>query len=290
MPRKLASDACIFLTDPSLLLARCLLFRLCPTSSPTWGGISVCFVHLSTVFSHHIARRPFVVAIIFALAAAARISLAWKEHVPTLEGPDTLPTARNERPLRDPRVLLLGLIQALFETVMYAFVFVWTGSLDPDPAAPSHPPLGLIFGSFMLALMAGSWLFRVALVAGWAVTRILISALAVAAVSLLVGFATTNQFALLLAFVLFEACTGVYLPAIGTLRANILPDSSRAAAMGWLRVPLNMLVVIFLLSVNWLSHQALFGLCACFCLAAIVTLAALGPKLADVDKAAMPLI
>ncbi|NXA43832.1 MFSD5 protein, partial [Eudromia elegans] len=59
--------------------------------------------------------------------------------------------------LSDRRVLLLGTIQALFESVIYIFIFLWTPVLDPH-----GPPLGIVFSSFMAASMVGSSLYRIA--------------------------------------------------------------------------------------------------------------------------------
>ncbi len=61
--------------------------------------------------------------------------------------------------LSDRRVMLLGGVQALFESVLYIFIFLWTPVLDPH-----GPPLGIVFSSLMAASMAGSTLFRLATV------------------------------------------------------------------------------------------------------------------------------
>ncbi|NWR60515.1 MFSD5 protein, partial [Bucorvus abyssinicus] len=60
--------------------------------------------------------------------------------------------------LSDRRVLLLGTVQALFESVIYIFIFLWTPVLDPHGA-----PLGIVFAAFMAASALGSSLYRLAL-------------------------------------------------------------------------------------------------------------------------------
>jgi len=47
----------------------------------------------------------------------------------------------------DSRVLLLGLLQSLFEASMYTFVFMWTPALT---ARGDALPLGLIFACYMV--------------------------------------------------------------------------------------------------------------------------------------------
>ncbi len=67
----------------------------------------------------------------------------------------------------DRKVLLLGLIQSLFEGSMYVFVLEWTPALtindDSDKTDSSKPPIphGFIFAAYMVAVMIGSNLFKV---------------------------------------------------------------------------------------------------------------------------------
>ncbi|KFU93131.1 Major facilitator superfamily domain-containing protein 5, partial [Chaetura pelagica] len=60
--------------------------------------------------------------------------------------------------LSDRRVLLLGTIQALFESIISIFIFLWTPVLDPYGA-----PLGIVFSSFMASSALGSSLYHLAL-------------------------------------------------------------------------------------------------------------------------------
>jgi hypothetical protein len=50
-----------------------------------------------------------------------------------------------------------------------------------------------------------------------------------------------------LAFLIFEVCCGIYFPCFGTLRGMYIPEDRRAAVMNFFRVPLNALVVIVLI-------------------------------------------
>ena len=53
----------------------------------------------------------------------------------------------------DPKISMLGAMQALFEGAMYTFVFLWTPALSP---AGEHIPHGMIFACFMVSSMVGS--------------------------------------------------------------------------------------------------------------------------------------
>ena len=51
-----------------------------------------------------------------------------------------------------------------------------------------------------------------------------------------------------MAFLVFECCVGIYFPAMGTMKSNIVPEESRAALYNLFRVPLNVIVLGVLLS------------------------------------------
>lgn len=58
-----------------------------------------------------------------------------------------------------------------------------------------------------------------------------------------------NQIVLLLGFLIFEACCGLYYPAMGTLKATYLPEKTRATLMNIFRCGLNLMLVIVLVQV-----------------------------------------
>lgn len=69
-----------------------------------------------------------------------------------------LPDPASRPPRPDGRVLLLGIVQSLFESAMYIFVFMWTPTLE---AGVAHDiPHGVVFATFMVSIMVGSYLFN----------------------------------------------------------------------------------------------------------------------------------
>ena len=54
---------------------------------------------------------------------------------------------------------------------------------------------------------------------------------------------TKNLFTIIVGFITFEVCVGVYFPSIGTLRSQLLPESHRPVIMSLFAVPLNILVL-----------------------------------------------
>lgn len=105
--------------------------------------------------------------------------------------------------IKQRKVWYLGVTQALFESAMFTFVFLWT------PALSEHKyrsPLGFIFATFMLAIVLGSTAFQLALELKWTVNRCLDAALVLSVVCFLASFVFDNPSAHFLAFVGFEVC------------------------------------------------------------------------------------
>ncbi|KAM6231311.1 LOW QUALITY PROTEIN: molybdate-anion transporter [Spheniscus humboldti] len=151
--------------------------------------------------------------------------------------------------LSDRPILLLGTIQALFESVIYIFVFLWTPVLDPHGA-----PLGIVFSGFMAASTLGSSLYRLSVSRRYRLQPVHLLSLAVLLVFFslfMLTFSTspgqespTESF---LAFLLITVSCGLYFPAMGFLRRKVVPERDRLGAMNWFRLPLNLLASLGLL-------------------------------------------
>eukprot|EP00050_Salpingoeca_kvevrii_P008458 m.303038 g.303038 ORF g.303038 m.303038 type:complete len:480 (-) comp15627_c0_seq1:73-1512(-) len=216
----------------------------------------------------HNATRPFLLAAAVLGICIQAIRVQWTESK-AAEG-ELVARASGKlyagslRPIfTDPKVLLVGVVQALYEAALYIFVFLWTPALEAHEGKPPH--LGVAFAAFMVALMLGSAFFWRHIEAKWPVTRVLDLGLALACASLGVGTIFTSRSILYLAFLSFEFSCGIFLPAISTLRGELLPDTHRAAIMNWFRVPLNMIVIFFLVIHHKYSRSSLLFFCAVIC-------------------------
>ncbi|NXX84627.1 MFSD5 protein, partial [Urocolius indicus] len=100
---------------------------------------------------------PFMVSIPFLVLSGGFAVRSWEENYGKKRAPCG-PCGEGLRCLlADRRILLLGTIQALFESIIYIFIFLWTPVLDPHGA-----PLGIVFSAFMASSMLGSSLYRLA--------------------------------------------------------------------------------------------------------------------------------
>lgn len=135
---------------------------------------------------------------------------------------------------------------------MYLFVFFWSAALKSARAlvrSDSPPPFGLIFSTFMCAMMLGS---QVSTVFGGKVTvpsvvQSLAVTLLVASMTLSLAVSCTSEFVTLWAFCIFELCVGLYFPAIGYLRGQLVHGGIRGYVYGLLRLPLNAFVFVALM-------------------------------------------
>lgn len=207
---------------------------------------------------------PFLIAVPFLLTSTLIIITSWSET----PRPNASSNIEIISPLKlifseKPKLILVGLIQSLFEATMYTFIFSWTpiiGSLKP--------PLGLVFSIFMVSYMIGSKLYALMISNHFQAENILtcislLSFLSLSLVTLLlyimkrrleIGILDSTTETLLTqicfyCFVVYEFCVGIYVPAIGYIKGKIVPEEYRASVTNWFRVPMN-IFTCFTLMVN----------------------------------------
>jgi len=144
----------------------------------------------------------------------------------------------------DKKILLCGLICSSFESSMFIFVFNWTPCLmEPDQPVP---PFGHIFTSFMIFCLLGTRVYSY-LASSRSVEQIGLVIMAVSAACHLTVFLFPNVMVRFVAFLVFEACVGLYFPMMGTLKGDIVPEDMRSTIYNLYRLPLNGIVLLPLL-------------------------------------------
>jgi len=178
-----------------------------------------------------------------------------------------------------PEILICCIIGSVFEGAMYIFIFLWTPALttlqerldyshgnlgdetgiiestEKDIHTDSELPFGWIFSSFMVCCMLGTIAFSRLSDAGVPASKCLVGILAFASLSCLAmacpyssgssgsTSANTPQY---LGMLMYEFCIGFYYPAMGTVKGTIVPEDQRAAIYNVFRLPLNLLVLVYL--------------------------------------------
>ena len=169
--------------------------------------------------------------------------------------------------VQDQKHLRFGLIQALYESVMCMFVFLWTPVLDHH-----QPPLGVVFASFMAGSLASAALYRISTTAfpALSTTLSLLIILCSAAASVLFCVISTEpsrEFPVIsfVAFFLFEAISGMYFPVMRDVKRDVGLDKADSTLTTWFRFPLNFLACSGLLflhsSSNLTGTRNLFACC-----------------------------
>lgn len=142
------------------------------------------------------------------------------------------------------KILLCGLICSSFESSMFIFVFNWTPCLM-ETGQPV-PPFGHIFTGFMIFCLLGTRVYAY-LSKTLAVEQIGAMVMLVSAACHLTVFLFQDVKIRFVAFLVFEACVGLYFPMIGTLKGDIVPEDMRSTIYNIYRLPLNVIVLMPLL-------------------------------------------
>eukprot|EP01113_Clastostelium_recurvatum_P043768 TRINITY_DN7294_c0_g1_i1.p1 TRINITY_DN7294_c0_g1~~TRINITY_DN7294_c0_g1_i1.p1 ORF type:complete len:457 (+),score=57.99 TRINITY_DN7294_c0_g1_i1:37-1407(+) len=204
---------------------------------------------------------PFMLSLVCLIVGTIVVAYTWSENYgdASIDVQSTFSNAWTTLK-SDRRVLILGMVQSLFEAAMYTFIFMWTPALQEEYKLGL--PFGTIFASFMVSMMIGSSLYDIAINHHYSPEQIGRVIYLTATLSLLVPYLTTSTAAIFISFLIFETCCGVYYPCQGTLRGKYIPGNSRAAIMNFFRVGLNFLVVVVLLKVSELAYGIVFLICA----------------------------
>lgn len=192
-----------------------------------------------------------------------------------------------------PNILACCVIGSIYEGVMYIFIFLWTpclsrlqqsfddtgeGSGDETNEATNADvslPFGWIFSSFMVCCMLGTMSFSQLTRWGVPPSRCLLGVLALSSVSCLAmagspstldGRESSANTTAYIAMLCYEFCIGAYFPSFGVIKGTIVPENQRAAIYNVFRLPLNLIVLLYL--VGDFSIDSSFRICGCLLLVA----------------------
>jgi hypothetical protein len=151
--------------------------------------------------------------------------------------------------IRDPKILSISITSCFFEGTMYLFIFFWSAALKSARLrSGSHDdlPFGLIFSSFMCAMMAGSTIFTLQTASHHAQSTSSMTMTVTLIVSCCLSLAVMleNERMLFWALCLLEGCIGAYFPSMAYLKSEMIEDGVRGRVYSILRFPLNVFVVV----------------------------------------------
>jgi MFS family permease len=197
---------------------------------------------------------PFTAAVPFLAVGGAVVAGTWRENTAPkdtatksdTEGSVTIADAW-QKMLADPRILAVGAVQAGFEAAMNCFIMQWPSALM-GVVADGAVPFGKVFSCFMASCMLGGSVLE-NLVRRQSTEGILAGMLGVSTCAMGIATARVNSLpALVGSFTAFEACVGIYFPAIGTLKSKYIPESHSGLIRTLIGIPMNVIAVTIMLS------------------------------------------
>jgi len=222
---------------------------------------------------------PFELSTGFLAAGALLAAFLWKENLAAKSpgddnSSDSKPSIKDAIKVvrSDPKIMMVGGIQSLFEAAMYIFVLQWPPAIAKAVVKAfgegAGTPYGTVFSCFMACCLFGSTLFgQFAKMKGPTTEGVTTGMLAIATIAMSTATYTVSSAsaasglpALIASFFAFEACVGMYFPSIGTLRSKYIPDSHRSVIMNLFGIPLNVLVVSVFMFVKYLGVNGALGI------------------------------
>ncbi|VVC36952.1 Hypothetical protein CINCED_3A022475 [Cinara cedri] len=200
---------------------------------------------------------PFIMAIPFLMATSIYSIMSLNEHyIYNAISPSSSVKNAIVLWLTNKNIFTLSIVQSFYEGVMYLFIFIWTPALEPI-----KPPLGLIFSSFMLALMIGSKIYSI-MSANNVLdsTKLLEISTFLASFSFLicsvvstVTFTNYSPYTIqicYLFFIFYEISIGIYLPSMTYLKSHVIPEKVRVTISNVIKIPSNMFICLALLWIH----------------------------------------
>ncbi|RCI03949.1 Molybdate-anion transporter [Rhizopus stolonifer] len=225
-------------------------------------------------------RAPYIASMSLVCFVATMVSSTWTEnygnhqikvslHKTLMAGLKTM--------LKSKDIIIIGLAQTLFECSMYIFVLLYIPAVEDTISNVTdvdieNVPLGYLFSTMMLAVMVGSLFFQTMERQAKSGSRFFIQFTEDRLLSIALGLAScafmsmayhqnVSATVLIVAYHVFEFTTGLYYPSISSLKADAIPEETRAAVMTLLRIPMNLAVGVVMWHIQDMSHAVLFSIC-----------------------------
>lgn len=226
-----------------------------------------------TAANHRGLTGPFELSIVFLLIGGLLITLLWKENTARNSENDTTNKPSIHEALQvicnNPNILLLGAAQSFFEASMYIFIMQWpptiSHAVEMVYGTGAETPYGTVLSCFMASCLMGATLFGHLSKLGIPTEESTALMLTVAALAM--GSATTAAStpeaplaSLVIVFLVFEGCVGMYFPSTSALRSKYVPDAHRSIIMTLFGIPLNVLVVSVFLANQRLGVSGSLGI------------------------------
>jgi len=206
----------------------------------------------AVVYSYLGIYAPFVISFTFSLLSLLVIAKNWKENA--LSKSETI-MAQMKGALREFKkgeVLGIGLIEGIVMACLNMFLFSWTPILKQSTSGGMNP--GFIFTSMVLTMIVGTKICKLLIVYLYCDYLISITGcLFLQGIFLILTYYKDSFLERLIFLCAFDGLIGFYNPVNSVLKSKILVEKYRALLMNLFRVPLNIYVIIVLLTIRYIN-------------------------------------
>ena len=197
---------------------------------------------------------PFWISIALSLLASIVIAVLWDENKPLANSTQSTGAQLKEAfsELKKVNVLCIGLIEGIAMGVLNIFLFSWTPILKQS--TPGGMNVGFIYTSIVLTMIIGTKSYEVLIVyCNFDYYMSITGCLFIQGFLLFITYFDDRFLARLIYLSLFNGMTGFYNPLNSIVKSNILIDKYRALLMNLFRIPLNIYVIIVLLTLRYMN-------------------------------------
>jgi len=206
------------------------------------------------IYSYFGIYAPFWISIILSFLALVIIAKLWDENVPAIpKGTSTMDQIKEAMTeFKKVDVLCIGLIEGIAMACLNIYLFSWTPILKQS--TPGGMNVGFIFTAMVLTMIVGTKSYEVLIVYLQLDYYISIAGcLFLQGLLLFLTYYFESFLARLIFLALFNGMTGFYGPLNSIIKSNILIEKYRALLMNLFRVPLNVYVIIVLLTLRYMN-------------------------------------
>jgi MFS family permease len=206
------------------------------------------------IYSYMGIYAPFWISIGLSALASIVIGILWEENAPLANNPSNTMEQFKEaiKELKKVNVLCIGLIEGIAMGILNIYLFSWTPILKQS--TPGGMNVGFIYTCMVLTMIVGTKSYEVLIVyCNFDYYMSITGCLFIQGALLYLTYYIDNFLARLLFLSLFNGLTGFYNPLNSIVKSNILVDEYRALLMNLFRIPLNMYVIIVLLTLRYMN-------------------------------------
>ena len=197
---------------------------------------------------------PFWISIFLSFLAFVVIQIYWDENKPLAQSTKTFGEQLKEasQELKKVNVLCIGLIEGIALAVLNIFLFSWTPILKQS--TPGGMNVGFIYTTMVLTMIVGTKSYEVLIVyCNLDYYMSITGCVFIQGVLLYICYVDDRFLARMIYLALFNGLTGFYNPLNSIVKSTIIIEKYRALLMNLFRIPLNIYVIVVLLTLRYMN-------------------------------------